>query len=164
MNTDSNKIDIIEFNEELKDHIKTLNYEWLEKHFRIETGDFNSLSNPKEHIIDKGGFIYYATLNNEIVATVSLLKKTDSIFEIGKMAVTAKAQGNKIGALLVEHCLTIAKQKQIKKLILYSNTKLEAAIYLYRKYGFIETTLEEGLYERANIKMEKKFEVTDMLL
>lgn len=156
MNTDSNKIEIIAFNEALKDYIKTLNFEWLEKYFRVETDDFMALSNPKEYIIDKGGFIYYVKLNNEIVATVSLLKKSETIYEIGKMAVTSKAQGNKIGNLLVEHCLEIARQKQFKKLILYSNTKLETAIYLYRKHGFIETTLEEGLYERANIKMEKQ--------
>lgn len=152
----SPSIEIIEYTEELKHFIKTLNYEWLQKYFRVENGDFLALSNPKEYIIDKGGFIYYAKVNNEIVATVSLLKKTDTIFEIGKMAVSSKAQGHKIGTHLLEHCLEIAKQKQIEKLILYSNTKLEAAIHLYRKYGFTETTLEKGLYERANIKMEKQ--------
>ena len=31
------------------------------------------------------------------------------------MAVTAKAQGYKIGTTLLEHCLNNAKQKQIKK-------------------------------------------------
>ena len=59
-----------------------------------------------------------------------------------------------IGKLLVEHCLTIAKEKNIEKLILYSNTKLASAIHLYKKYGFTEIELEQGLYERANIKME----------
>ena len=156
MNTIVPTIEIIEYTEELKEHIKTLNYEWLEKYFRVENGDSLALSNPKEYIIDKGGFIYFAKLNNEIVATVSLLKKTDTIFEIGKMAVTSKAQGHKIGTLLLEHCLEIAKQKKIEKLILYSNTKLETALHLYRKYGFTKTTLEEGLYERDNIKMEKQ--------
>ena len=39
-------------------------------------------------------------------------------------------------------------------MILYSNKKLESAIHLYRKYGFVEVELEEGLYERANVKME----------
>lgn len=148
-------IEIIEFTNELKKPIKTLNYEWLEKYFRVEKGDEISLSNPKENIIDTGGFIYYAKLNTEIVGTVSLIKKTDEIFEIGKMAVTKKAQGHKIGTILLEHSLNIAKQKQIKKLILYSNTILKSAIHLYIKYGFIETELESGLYERANIKMEK---------
>lgn len=148
-------IEIIEFTNELKKPIKTLNYEWLEKYFRVEKGDEISLSNPKENIIDTGGFIYYAKLNTEIVGTVSLIKKTDEIFEIGKMAVTKKVQGHKIGTILLEHSLNIAKQKQIKKLILYSNTILKSAIHLYIKYGFIETELESGLYERANIKMEK---------
>ena len=149
------KIEIINFSDELQEHIKILNYEWLEKYFRIEKNDIISLSNPKEQIINKGGFIFYAKLNNEIVGTVSLLKKTENVFELGKMAVSQKAQGQKIGTFLLEHCLNIAKEKQIKTLILYSNTQLKSAIHLYLKYGFSEIELESGLYERANIKMEK---------
>ncbi|WHF52567.1 GNAT family N-acetyltransferase [Chryseobacterium gotjawalense] len=150
-----NKIEIIEYTNDLKEAIKLLNYEWLEKYFRVEESDIKSLSNPKEEIIDKGGFIFYAKLNDEIVGTVSLLKKTENVFELGKMAVSEKAQGHKIGTLLMEHCLDFAKRKQIKTLILYSNTQLESAIHLYRKFGFSEIKLDEGLYERANIKMEK---------
>lgn len=150
-----NKIEIIEYSKDLKEHIKTLNYEWLTEYFKIEKSDILSLSNPKENIINKGGFIYFAKLNNKIVGTVSLLKITDTVFELGKMAVTKNIQGKKIGTILLEHSINIAKQKQIKKLILYSNTILQPAIHLYKKYGFIEIELEKGLYERANIKMEK---------
>ncbi|QBO59414.1 GNAT family N-acetyltransferase [Chryseobacterium salivictor] len=150
-----NKIEIIEYSDDLKEAIKLLNYEWLEKYFRVEESDIKSLSNPREEIIDKGGFIFYAKLNDKIVGTVSLLKKTESVYELGKMAVSEKAQGYKIGTLLMEHCLDFAKQKHLKTLILYSNTQLESAIHLYRKYGFSEIKLDEGLYERANIKMEK---------
>ncbi len=148
-------IEIIDFTEDLKEPIKTLNYEWLQKYFKVEPGDVISLSNPKQEIIDKGGFIYYATLSGEIVGTASLLKKADTTFELGKMAVTHKAQGYGIGTLLLKHCLAIAKQKGMPRLVLYSNTKLVSAIHLYRKYGFKEIELEPGLYERANIKMEK---------
>lgn len=151
----NNKIEIINFSTDLKEPIKTLNYEWLQKYFRIEESDIISLSNPQEQIIEKGGFIFYATLNLEIVGTVSLLKKSDNVFELGKMAVTANAQGYGIGTLLIEHCLTFAQHRKIQKIILYSNTFLETAIKLYRKYGFVEVELENGLYERANIKMEK---------
>lgn len=150
-----NKIEIIPYSNDLKEAIKILNYEWLEKYFRVEKSDIQSLSNPNEEIIDKGGFIFYAKLNGEIVGTASLLKKTEDIFELGKMAVSEKAQGHKIGTLLLEHCLQFAKQKQIKTLILYSNKKLKSALHLYRKYGFSEIKLDDGLYERANIKMEK---------
>jgi ribosomal protein S18 acetylase RimI-like enzyme len=71
------------------------------------------------------------------------------------MAVTVSSQGFGIGTLLLEHCLEFAKKQNISKLILYSNTQLETAIGLYRKYGFTEIELENGLYERANIKMQK---------
>ena len=148
-------IQIIDFSDDLKESIKTLNYEWLEKYFRVEKSDVISLSNPREEIIDKGGFIFYAKLNDEIVGTASLLKKSNTIFELGKMAVSEKAQGHKIGTLLLEHCLSFAKQKEIRTLLLYSNTQLQSAIHLYRKYGFFEVELEKGLYERADIKMEK---------
>lgn len=149
------KIIIVEYSEALRDYIKILNYEWLEKYFKLEAGDIRSLSNPQSEIIDKGGFIFYAQYQNQIVGTYSLLKKTDDTFELGKMAVTEKFQGAKIGTYLLEHSIHFAQQKGIKKLILYSNTKLESAIHLYKKFGFHEVTLESGLYERANIKMEK---------
>lgn len=155
MKITENKIEIIDFTEDLTEPIKTLNYEWIEKYFRIEKGDEISLSNPKEEITDKGGFIYYAKLNGDIVGTASLLKISDSVFELGKMGVSEKAQGHRIGSLLIEHCLTMAKQKNIKTLILYSNRQLKPAIHLYEKYGFKEVELEHGLYERADIKMEK---------
>lgn len=150
-----NKVEIIIFTEGLELPIKILNYQWLEKYFTVEQSDVVALSNPKAEIIDKGGFIFYAKMNDEIVGTASILKKSDAVFEIGKMAVSEKAQGNKIGTLLLEHCLKFAKQKQIKTLILYSNTQLEVAVRLYRNYGFTEVLLETGLYERANIKMQK---------
>ena len=149
------RIDIIEYSVELKEPIKILNYEWLQKYFRIEPNDIVSLSNPEREILDKGGFIFYARWNNEIVGTASLLKETNEIFELGKMAVTGKAQGHFIGNALMEHCFYIAKQKGMKKLILYSNTTLRSAIHLYKKYGFTEVELETGHYERENIKMEK---------
>lgn len=149
------KIEIIDFTDAHKEAIKVLNYEWLEKYFRVEEGDEQSLSNPKEYIIDRGGFIFYVALDHEIVGTASLLKKSDKVFELGKMAVSEKARGHGIGTILLEHCLEVAKQKQIERLVLYSNTQLLSALHLYRKYGFREIELEKGLYERADIKMEK---------
>lgn len=149
-------IEIIPFSPDHAAAVKVLNYEWLEKYFRIEDGDVRSLSNPQESIIDDGGFIFYARLTDEIVGTAALLRKSDTVFELGKMAVTSRVQGLGIGTHLLEYCIDFARQKGIKTLILYSNTQLASAIHLYRKYGFEETELESGLYERANIKMKKQ--------
>jgi N-acetylglutamate synthase-like GNAT family acetyltransferase len=147
-------IKIINYSEQFSEWVKKLNYEWLEKYFHLEKGDIISLSNPKKEIVDKGGYIFFVKKNNEIIGTASLLKKTDTTFELGKMAVTEKEQGKNIGKLLLKHCLDFAKENSISTLILYSNTQLQSAIHLYKKVGFQEIQLEEGLYERANIKMQ----------
>lgn len=151
-------IEIIDYSDEFSEWVKKLNYEWLEKYFKVEKGDIISLSNPKKEIIDKGGYIFFVKLKNDqqekIIATASLLKKTNTTFELGKMAVTSTEQGKGIGKLLLKHCLDFAKEKSISTIILYSNTQLQSAIHLYKKIGFQEVLLEKGLYQRANIKME----------
>jgi len=149
-------IEIISYTPALKEHIKKLNLEWLIKYFRVEEKDERILSNPQEEIIDKGGMIFYVKQNDEIIGTVSLIKVDDTTFELSKMAVTEKAKGLGIGNKMIIHCISVAEENNIQKLILYSNTSLLSAIHLYKKFGFAETHLETGLYERANIKMERK--------
>lgn len=150
-----NTVEIIPFSPGLKDPIKILNIEWLQKYFRVEEKDEIVLSNPQEEIINKGGMIFYAKYNNEILGTVSLMKINETTFELSKMAVSDKAQGLGVGNQLLVHCMTVAKENNIKKLFLYSNRKLLPAIHLYQKFGFIEIPLEDVTYERADIKMEK---------
>jgi ribosomal protein S18 acetylase RimI-like enzyme len=150
-----NIVTIIPFSVELTEPIKTLNIEWLKKYFKIEPKDERVLSNPKEEIIDKGGMIFYAKYNGEIVGTISLIKMTVGIFELSKMAVTDGAQGLGIGTKLLQHCIEVAEESAIQKIVLYSNRRLKSAIHLYEKFGFKEVLLEDGVYERADIKMEK---------
>ena len=150
-----NTIEIIPFTIELKEHIKTLNLEWLTKYFKVEPKDEIVLSNPQVEIIDKGGLIFYAKYNSQIIGTVSLIKINELTFELSKMAVTDTIQGLGIGKKMMEHCLAVAKEKDIQKLILYSNRSLLPAIHLYEKFGFVEIDLEDGIYERADIKMER---------
>jgi ribosomal protein S18 acetylase RimI-like enzyme len=150
-----NTVTIIPFSSDLKEPIKTLNIEWLIKYFKIEPKDELVLSNPQEEIIDKGGMIFYAKYNETIVGTVSLIKMNDTEFELSKMAVKDGIQGLGIGKKLMEHCIKTAEENDIEKIIIYSNRKLIPAIGLYEKYGFKEIPLEHGIYERADIKMDK---------
>ena len=152
-------ITIVPYSNNLKEHIKTLNYEWLEKYFFVEPGDVEQLSDPQLHIIDKGGYIYFAKYNEEIVGTSSLMKTGVGEYELAKMAVTEKYKGLGIGKILVEHCIQKAKKINATKLSLFSNTKLNAAINLYKKYGFTEVALPVDVhYKRADIMMEKKLQ------
>jgi N-acetylglutamate synthase-like GNAT family acetyltransferase len=149
-------ITIVPYKEEYKEYIKSLNYEWLEKYFSVEPNDVIQLSNPQEEILDKGGFIYFALDDDKVVGTASLLKVNDEEYELAKMAVTEKYQHASIGKMLMGYCIEEAQKLHLKKLILYSNTKLEAAIHVYRKYGFVEVPLPKEIhYVRSDIMMEK---------
>ena len=148
------EVKIIPYSEKYKDDIRRLNYEWLEKYFSIEPGDKISLANPKKEIIDKGGYIFYALYNGEVVGTACLLKITDTVYELGKMAVTEKCQGKKIGQKLMDSSLKKAKELGLEKLILYSNTKLASAVNLYFKNGYRVVDFGNAPYKRSNIKME----------
>lgn len=76
-------------------------------------------------------------------------------FELTKMAVSPDNRGHKIGQKLMQYCIDFAKEKEIPKLIIYSSRKLENAIYIYSKYGFIEIPVETNCpYKRCDIKME----------
>ncbi len=156
MKTTKDNLTITSFEEEHSLTFYNLNIEWLQTYFYVEPYDEEVLSNPHKYIINKGGHIFFAKLNTEVVGTVALMPmNATGVYELTKMAVSPKHRGYKIGQQLMQHCIDFAKKNHFKKLVLYSNTKLENAIYIYRKYGFIEIPVEEGCpYKRCNIKME----------
>ncbi|WP_439153315.1 GNAT family N-acetyltransferase [Winogradskyella sp.] len=149
------EISIINYNKAYAKNFYDLNIEWLKTFFYVEPYDEEVLSQPDKYIIDKGGFIFFGMKNNAVVGTVALMPtKDDGILELTKMAVLPEERGQKIGQKLLQYCIDFAQLQNLKALLLYSNTKLENAIYLYRKYGFKELLLEkDNPYERANIKM-----------
>ena len=151
-------IEIIPFDNQYAIDFYKLNIEWLKTYFYVEPFDEEVLSKPKTYIIDKGGHIFFVKRNQIILGTVALMP-TDNplIFELTKMAVLPNLRGQKIGQHLLQHCIDFAKSIQLDSLMLYSATKLENAIYIYRKYGFIELELEkDSPYDRSDIKMELK--------
>jgi len=151
-------IEIVNFQNKYANDFYTLNIEWLKTFFYVEPFDEEVLSKPDVYIINKGGFIFFAKLDDIVIGTVALMPtKAKNIFELTKMAVSPNYRGYKIGQQLMQHCIAFAKSNQFKALMLYSNTKLENAIYIYKKYGFGEVPLEPNSpYVRSDIKMELK--------
>ncbi len=148
-------MEILSYTPKYAEDFKNLNIAWLEKYFWVEPHDEDVLGNPEKYIIEPGGNIFFVKDNDEIIGTVALMKMEDNIFELTKMAVTPAAQGKKIGQQLMEHTINFAKNKGWNKLIIYSNRKLENAIYIYKKYGFVEIPIENNNpYSRGDIKME----------
>ncbi len=154
------RVEIIKYKEQYARDFYDLKIEWLKTYFYVEPYDEEVLSKPKQYIINKGGHVFFALLKDEIVGTVALMPiGTDGLLELTKMAVSPKHRGFKIGQKLLQYCIDFAKNDmQLQELVLYSNKMLENAIYIYRKFGFIEVPLEDTTpYKRCNIKMELKF-------
>ena len=152
-------ISIVHYNHKYAQNFYNLNIEWLRTYFYVEPFDEEVLSKPNQYIINKGGHIFFALLNEVVVGTVALMPTNDkSVFELTKMAVSPRHRGHKIGQKLMQYCIDFAQQDGLRGLMLYSNTVLENAIYIYRKYGFVEIPVEEDSpYERSNIKMQLTF-------
>ena len=150
------KYEIINFKIEHEKHFYDLNIAWLKEFFLAEDYDQKILSNPQKHIINKGGSIFFAKKNKKIIGVVALMP-TDKldVFELTKMGVKKSFRNQGVGRLLINKCIEKVKLDKLKKVIIYSNRKLENAIYLYKSFGFTEVELEKkSNYQRADIKLE----------
>ncbi|MGC4234718.1 MAG: GNAT family N-acetyltransferase [Niabella sp.] len=153
---ESKTIQIVEYEPQYQSVFKLLNEEWISAYFEIEEADIKVLGNPETYILNKGGEIFVALYNGEPVGVCALIKMDDPDydFEMGKMAVSPKAQGKNIGWLLGQAIINKAKESGASKIYLESNTILKPAINLYYKMGFQKISGRPTPYKRANIQME----------
>ena len=151
-----NEVLIIPYKKKYKSDFKRLNVEWLKKYFTVEDKDKRQLSNPEKEIINKGGEVFFALFDKEVVGTCAMLKVDDLVFELAKMAVTEKVQGKRIGKKLMLTCIGYAVEEGAKKIILYTSPKLTTAINLYLSVGFKRTEKKNtsSVYKRKVFTME----------
>jgi N-acetylglutamate synthase-like GNAT family acetyltransferase len=147
-------VTIIEYSGRYLDDFRNLNLEWLDKYNLTEEADMIVLNDPQGMIVDKGGFIWLARVENKIIGSAALIKEHDGEYELAKMAVTAEYRGKGISKLLIETCLAKAKEIGAKKLLLFSNHQLQTALKLYEKYGFYHVAVEDSPFLTADVKME----------
>jgi DNA-binding MarR family transcriptional regulator/GNAT superfamily N-acetyltransferase len=147
------EVEIIDYAPEFLPQFRDLNVEWISKYFKIEKSDIKQLEHAQENIIDKGGYIFFARYQGEIVGTVGLLKDSDELYELVKMAVSPKVQGKQIGKKLALRAIEKAKAVGAKQIWLESNRVLTPALELYKKVGFTETVLHPSPYARSDIQM-----------
>lgn len=148
-------VTIVTFLPELAKDFADLNYEWIAVGYGIEGHDREILDNPFEKIIEPGGEIFFAILDDRVVGTVALENAPPDRYEMVKMAVLPEFRGRGIGDDLIRACVEFGAAQGRKAITLDSNTKQIAAISLYRKHGFVEVPLDiNSPYKRVNIRME----------
>jgi putative acetyltransferase len=147
------EISIIPYEDQYHEIFKSLNVEWLERYNLMEAPDLAVLNEPRKMILDEGGFIFLAKADEQIIGSAALIKE-HGIYELAKMSVAEEFRSKGISKLLLEKCLDKAKEIGVKKIILFSNHQLKAALGLYEKYGFQYIPVQDSPFLTADIKME----------
>jgi N-acetylglutamate synthase-like GNAT family acetyltransferase len=151
-------IEILLFNDLLAPYFEHINGQWINAMFVLEDIDKQVLQQPRKHIIDKGGKIWFAKhASLGIIGACALLNKGGGNFELTKMGVLDTARGLKVGEVMLRYVIQQAKEMNIACLFLLTNSKCEAAIHLYEKNGFehdkqIMQTYGQS-YARCNVAM-----------
>jgi predicted acetyltransferase/N-acetylglutamate synthase-like GNAT family acetyltransferase len=146
----------IHFNHEahLQDFVR-LNELWITEHFKLEEADVALAQNPGK-VIANGGVVFSLTVDDRVVGVCALFKEGDARYQLARMAVDPEHRGKGYGNTLMEHALAKAKELGATSVFLLSNTVLQSAIELYKKFGFgTVSTGQHPVYARCNIVMER---------
>ena len=136
---------------------RQLNEEWITRYFRVEPKEQVVLADPRGSILDPGGKIFFATVDNRCVGCCALRRMSEEEFEVAKMAVTPAFQGAGIGRKLLEAVIQAGRTAGARRLYLETNHTLTPAIRLYESVGFKhipEELITPSVYARADVYME----------
>jgi putative acetyltransferase len=131
---------------------RTLNEEWIIRYFTLEAKDIETLGDPENSILRKGGHVFMVYADAKPVGCVALMPIGNSVYELSKMAISPHLRGQGIGRRLLQHAIAQAKLIGAKSLFLGSSTKLPNAVHLYESVGFRHVrpeTLPPVPYTRA---------------
>jgi putative acetyltransferase len=139
---------------------RQLNEEWINRYFRIEPKEEKFLADPKGSILDSGGKIFFAILEDKCVGCCALRRMSKAEFEVAKMAVTPAHQAAGIGRKLLHAVIEAGHAMGARRLYLETNHILKPAIRLYESVGFRHIPPERiipSVYARADVYMEMLF-------
>jgi DNA-binding MarR family transcriptional regulator/GNAT superfamily N-acetyltransferase len=89
-----------------------------------------------QHFDRKRERCWIAEMKGEIVGSVFLVKKSDSVSKLRLLFVEPQARGLGIGRRLVDECVRFARQADYKKMTLWTQSELHVARHLYKQAGF----------------------------
>lgn len=150
---------IIDYRPQDKQRWKEINEAWILDAYVMEEIDHQHCSHPESSILDGGGQILLAVIDEKVVGTAGLLKDDAETYELIKMAVDKEYRGLGLGKALCRAAIERAKELDARLLYLFSNRAGSAkAIELYRRLGFVEVPLDRQDFARADIRMEMRFD------
>ncbi len=135
---------------------RRLNEAWIARYFGIEAKDEETFADLQRNIIEPGGQVFFAFLDDVAVGTVGLLRMpgTTLSYELIKMATDQNYQRRGIGRLVMQAAIRWARQQKATRLYLETNSSLTPAIRLYESVGFKHIPPQPTSYKRADVFME----------
>lgn len=131
-----------------------LNREWLESYNLMEPAEEEQLADPQKHFLDCGGQIFVALHNGQVIGTCAVIPHGVGEVELAKLTVAPEFRGQGIARRLVERCIAYAREQGAHRVMLVSNSQLQAALRLYESLGFRYCPVPEARkYEVADVCM-----------
>ena len=95
---------------------------------------------------------WIAEQDGNIIGSVMLVKKTAAVAKLRLLYVEPTARGLGLGGRLVRECINFAREKNYRKLTLWTNSMLLAARRIYERAGF-RLVATDGDYETWDLNL-----------
>jgi putative acetyltransferase len=109
---------------------------------------FDETTDHLSEVFKTSGSIYFvAEMNGEIIGGSGIYPTANldaGTCELVKLYLSANARGKGVGKLLMDKCITAAKELGYKKIYLETMPELTVAIPMYEKFGFTYLPTAQG--------------------
>jgi GNAT superfamily N-acetyltransferase len=110
------------------------------------------------HPDESGQRIWVVELGGKLVGCIAIVRNAEGVAQLRWFLLTPETRGKGLGKRLMEEAVEFSRQAGYRRIILWTFSELEAAIALYRRWGFRKTE-EKAHHIWGRDLVEEKYEL-----